>query len=163
MKDQHNKTGTGRKKWRFYDALDSVLGNKPATMPPEVVDTLADSEKEELEGEELTDQDVGPTEVGYSSSSSVGTPKKVDDSKDLTVINEEQSVDRKVKQEKKPIKKRGRESRVERMSEMMDKVMKSQEESDRKFLGLEEKQIRLEEYQLEREERMKRDESFNYG
>ena len=26
IKDQH-KTGTGRKKWRFYDALDSVLGN----------------------------------------------------------------------------------------------------------------------------------------
>ena len=118
-----------------YDALDSVLGNKPATMPPELVDTLADSEKEELEGEELTDQDVGPTEVGYSSSSSVDTPKKVDDSKDVTVVNEEQSIDRKVKQEMKPIKKRGRESRVERMmSEMMDKVMKSQEESDRKFL-----------------------------
>ena len=47
IKDQHNKTGTGRKKWRFHDALDSVLGNKPATMPPELVDTLADSEKEE--------------------------------------------------------------------------------------------------------------------
>ena len=108
-----------------------------------------------MEGEELTDQDVGPTEVGYSSSS-VDTPKKVDDSKDVTVVNEEQSVDIKVKQETKPIKKRGRESRVERMmSEMMDKVMKSQEESDRKFLELEEKRIHLEEYQLEREERMK--------
>ena len=24
IKDQHNKTGTGRKKWKFYDVLDSV-------------------------------------------------------------------------------------------------------------------------------------------
>ena len=62
-----------------------------------------------MESEELTDRDVGPTEVGYSSSSSVDTPKNVDDCKDVTVVNEEQSVDIKVRQETKPIKKRKRE------------------------------------------------------
>ena len=43
------------------------------------------------------------------------------------------------------------------MSEMMDKVIKVQEESDRNFLELEEKRMRLEEYQLKREERDERE------
>lgn len=63
--------------------------------------------------------------MGYSSALSINIHNKVDDSKDVAEVNEEQSVDAKVKQEMKPIKKRGRENRVERMmSEMMDKVMK---------------------------------------
>ena len=71
------------------------------------MDALADSEKEEPESEELTDQDAGYTVVGYSSALSVDIHNKVDDSKDVAAVNEEQSVDTKVKQEKKPIKKRG--------------------------------------------------------
>ena len=116
-----------------------------------------------MEGEEQTDQDVDSTEMGNSSVSSVDTPKKIDSdeaqkSKEITEVKDEE-LDTKVRQETKPIKKRGRENGMKRMmSEMMDKVMKLQEENDRKFLELEEKRIRLEEYQLEREERMKRDE-----
>ena len=36
IKDGRKKTGTGRKEWRFFDA---VLGHKPATQPPVVVES----------------------------------------------------------------------------------------------------------------------------
>ena len=36
IKDGRKKTGTGRKEWRFFDAIDDVLGHKPATQPPVV-------------------------------------------------------------------------------------------------------------------------------
>ena len=37
MKDNRRKTGRGRKKWKFYGALDMILGHKPSTQPPAVV------------------------------------------------------------------------------------------------------------------------------
>ena len=40
IKDNNNETGRKRKHWRFYDAVNNVLGCKPATQPPVVVDTL---------------------------------------------------------------------------------------------------------------------------
>ena len=43
VKDGHNKTETGRSSWRFLDAIDAVIGNKPATKPPVVIDSLEDS------------------------------------------------------------------------------------------------------------------------
>ena len=38
--DSNNKTGQERKTLKFYDALDAILGPKPTTRPPIVVDTL---------------------------------------------------------------------------------------------------------------------------
>lgn len=166
IKDKHNKTGTGRKKWKFFDVLDSALGNKPATKPPLLIDTLADGESEQLQREEDECSVQEITEAGYSSSSSVDTPRKMDETKGTIAPSEVKDeskeglgIDVKSKQDLKPSKKRGRDDRMEKiMSGIVDKVMKSQEESDRKFLALEEKRIRLEEHQMEREERMKREE-----
>ena len=31
VKDHNNETGRNRKKWKFYDALNDVLGNRPTT------------------------------------------------------------------------------------------------------------------------------------
>ena len=45
--------GEERKSWHFYEAcaVDSILGVKPTTRPPVVVDTLADDDKEDEETE----------------------------------------------------------------------------------------------------------------
>ena len=43
IKDKHRVTGTGRKKWKHYDTLDAVLGDRPTTLPPVIVDTLQES------------------------------------------------------------------------------------------------------------------------
>ena len=41
IRDSHNKTGTGRKKWKFFEVIDVVIGHKPATCPPLDVDSSA--------------------------------------------------------------------------------------------------------------------------
>lgn len=56
-KDNNGLTGRGRGKWRFFDALDEVLGNRPATCPPVVLDTmLYDPETEDQSASALEDQ-----------------------------------------------------------------------------------------------------------
>ena len=35
----HNKTGEGRTNWNYFDVMDAILGHRPATQPPVVVDT----------------------------------------------------------------------------------------------------------------------------
>ena len=39
IKDNHGKTGRGCSTWKLFEALDAVLGQKPATKPPVVLDT----------------------------------------------------------------------------------------------------------------------------
>ena len=43
MKDKNRPTGTGTTVWKFYDAVNDILGNKPATRPPVVIDTSVES------------------------------------------------------------------------------------------------------------------------
>ena len=41
-KDHNGKTGRGRKNWAFFEKMDEILGDRPATTPPVVVDTSAE-------------------------------------------------------------------------------------------------------------------------
>ena len=43
VKDKNRPTGTGTTVWKFYDAVNDILGNKPATRPPVVIDTSVES------------------------------------------------------------------------------------------------------------------------
>jgi hypothetical protein len=44
LKDKQGKTGEGKRKdWDYFDAMDAILGTKPATQPPVIVDTLQDT------------------------------------------------------------------------------------------------------------------------
>lgn len=38
IKNKHGKIGEGRKNWKYFEAMDDILGHKPVTEPP-VVDT----------------------------------------------------------------------------------------------------------------------------
>ena len=42
IRDENKKTGAATKSWKFSEALDPVLGCKPATIPPLLIDTLAE-------------------------------------------------------------------------------------------------------------------------
>ena len=41
VKDKNGKTGRGRSIWKYFDALDAILGHRPATKPP-LLDTAAE-------------------------------------------------------------------------------------------------------------------------
>ena len=38
-KDKQGKTGEQSSTWEFFDAIDAILGTKPSTRPPVVIDT----------------------------------------------------------------------------------------------------------------------------
>ena len=65
VKDQHKKTGQGREKWKFLEAMDAVLADKPATRPPVLIDTLDQEsevdctiEQEQISRDESEDQEM---------------------------------------------------------------------------------------------------------
>ena len=66
IRDSHNKTGAGRKKWKFFEAIDVVIGHKPATCPPldssaPVLDSDADQEVENAsESGNVSDAETAP-------------------------------------------------------------------------------------------------------
>ena len=43
VKDKHRVTGEGRKKWKFLEAMDNVLADKPSTQPSTLIDTSISS------------------------------------------------------------------------------------------------------------------------
>ena len=55
IKDGRNKTGTGRKEWRFFDAMDDVLGHKPATQLPVVIESGEATTDEQTPADNLED------------------------------------------------------------------------------------------------------------
>ena len=66
IKDKQHKTGEGRKEWEYFEAIDSVLGHKPATNPPVVIDTSRDNIDITTDGsstDELLPQDNDSTVV----------------------------------------------------------------------------------------------------
>ena len=90
-KDKQGKTGENRSRWEFFDAIDEVLGHKPATQPLVVLDTLADaadttdiSNEEDSESTQLSEStstsllessDLTPQqETGASSATGTSTP-----------------------------------------------------------------------------------------
>lgn len=56
LKGKKGKTREDRKDWDYYDAMDDILGSKPATHPPVVVDTLV-KESEEHEDQRSEQHD----------------------------------------------------------------------------------------------------------
>ena len=51
--DKHGKTGEGRSKWEYFNSMDNILGNRPATEPPVVIDSsyVDAAEEQELKEE----------------------------------------------------------------------------------------------------------------
>ena len=71
-KDKNGKTGRGRAIWKYFEALDAILGNRPATKPPTVIDTGATkaTEDEEEDSDELDEESMTSSSDLASKSSS---------------------------------------------------------------------------------------------
>ena len=82
MKDTHKITGTGRKNWRFYKAMDSVIGHKPAVKPPVVLDTSEGNTCDD----DFQETDIDGNLLDDSSDINVASVVSNDDS--ATVTNE---------------------------------------------------------------------------
>ena len=159
IKDNHKLTGRGRRKWKFYDVLNEILGNRPATHPPVVVDTSEDpTAAEEIDGmsdeEEVAESEKSLGSVGESSVTN--SSANVDDT-DIEPSNSTSSSRSATPVSNTSSKGRNRKrSKAEMLEGIMSNAMKAVteglKESDRMFIELEEKRMKFEEQQ-KREER----------
>ena len=134
IKDKHGKTGEDRKDWKFLEAMDAVLGHKPATKPPVVMESSIDMiEQQQLDP--CIEDTVSETqsrctsydsEAGESSRSCSETP-----------LTEE-------KMPKSRKRKKVHNNSADKVEALVEKMINVQEESDRHYMKLEEKILEME-------------------
>ena len=149
IKDRNGLTGRGRTKWKFFDVMNEILGNRPATRPPVVIDTTdenpmpADAMTEDppVSDEEENGDHSGETTPTHRSSSAV-SDSEADTSRSSTPVS---SIGKKRKRS---------QSKADMFEGLMTKLVKTMsdglKESDRLFLEFEER--RMEQYAQQRRE-----------
>ena len=174
MKDKIRQTGQeGRQylvsKFVYFEILDNILGNRPATQPKVIIDSLG--KKSDHEGESIvsdSDKDGELDESDYmdnsstcmetSSTATVNASSDCDDKESDTKppnIKPHDEIKTVVSNKKK--RKRQIDVMQDAMKGMVKEVLDAQKASDKLFAELEEKRMRMEEAQQERESRMRRE------
>lgn len=148
IKDKHGKTGEDRSNWDYFDAMDSILGTRPATKPPLVIDTSNTATDSQEEIEEETGADKESETLSRSSSATSLTPSSVPSTSSTNTSNPPPA-SRKQKHSLKP---------DGALVEMIESVLQAQSKSDDRMMELEEKRLRMEERQLEREAQQRKEE-----
>ena len=146
IKDKQGKTGESKRKdWNYVEPMDAILGTKPATHPPVVVDTLQDSsdiQEDMTENENEIHENPG-TSASASEESNMPKSRTTTPSPSPGVV----------------IKSRKRKHKAEStVAEMLQMVAECQSATDQKLLELEEKRLKLEEQQIEREVQLRQEE-----
>lgn len=176
VKDKIRQTGQqGRQhlisKFVYFNALDNILGNRPATEPMVVIDSLSgksevdvesnvsesDHEGKEEQEAELWESDMKESEARESSTTTVASNEDSSSSKDVIVVKKEDKVDVKPIVSNKKKRKRQLEVMQDTMKGLIKEVVDAQKASDKMYVELEEKRLKMEEAQLERESKMRRD------
>ena len=142
--------------------MDDVMGDKPTTKPPVVIDTLEDDTEAMASGQEEIEEEITDKENAecLSADPPEAEPCGSNNNKhSCTPVNSTSRSATPNPEEKKSRKRSLRDDKIEKMmGSLVDKLLKSQESSDLKYLELEEKRMKMEERMNEREERQKREE-----
>ena len=152
IKDMLNGTGQGRNdELPYFDAMDKVLGHKPATVPSALIDILASNENDQNTSiTDNVDEEDEPLFTDYSEDASSTTQTAPSDSTESIVES--------VPPRKSKKKKRGKSKQFEVvMDGMVKKLIDAQHKTEERFLDLEEKRMRLEERLVEQEAKMERE------
>jgi len=171
LKDKCGKTGEGRRNWDYFEAMDSILGHKPATHPQVVIDTMAEDTgpgpEEEDELSELTSLDAvnevasvlntasPPTSRAGTpapSTSRAGTPAPSSRAGTPAPSTSRAGTPTSLEPASRKRKRSVKENIV---GELLQKVIDAQNTSDLKMMELEEKRLKMEERQMEREAQLR--------
>ena len=151
VKDKHNKTGRGRNSWKYLEAMDAVLGHRPATKPSIALDTLEDAEEEETDIVE-EEEEEGDTSLGQSSSSNAVESTGDDEAKTSLPSCSGIKTDSGSSGIKDKRRKRTRDEKIEAvLTTVVKEVVDAQQQSDRMFLEMEEKRMKFEADQRKQE------------
>ena len=152
VKDKNEKTCRGRSIWKYFDTLDAILGHRPATKPPLLLDTAA----EEMivastiittdAGDSEEESEESPVDDGSSSTTTTTTTTEGDD-KLSSQANQKLSTGIRERPPKKT-----KEEKIESvMKNVVKDVVEAQQRSDEMFLKMEEKRMQYEADQKKQE------------
>ena len=143
--DKHNKNGQGRSTWRFFDALDTVLGHRPTSQPTVLFDTSAPSIVES-DLESLEEGDCNVENKSSESGKLVESPDEIHtsasaDPEPLEPGTRKNASNSAVKGKRK----RSKEDKIEAiMTSVVNEVINAQQKSDKIYLEHEEKRMKFE-------------------
>ena len=147
VKDKHNKTGESRSNWKFFDTMDAVLGHRPTTRPPVVLDTSEQPDDyDEVGSEEDGEEDKVCTEQSDLHLEDAGSSHALAPSSSSSIKDAQPST---MKGKKR---KRTKDEKIEAiMTSVVKEVVNSQRESDKLFFEVEEKRMKYEAEQRKEE------------
>ena len=130
-----NTTGEGQyPEWDFYDVMDATLGHQPATQPPVVISSMACAVAE-LATTTTAQLPIGTVSAGNTTTiKSLRKPGDLDGTQSVDVPQQASS---RQTAAVTPLQQRKRKkSKGEDIIELMQKVLKAQEESDKRLVEL---------------------------
>ena len=142
--------------------MDEILGHQPATQPPVVVNSMDEGDTIGDNGSECTGATAGGT-AGESQADDRGNSSEpeLEDSQhpgsSSSTIDKSRSTTPIAPQQRKRKRSKGDKSDTS-TTELISKLLKVQEESDKRLLQLEEKRLEYEERQIEKEAQQRREE-----
>ena len=158
-------TGNKRNNWKFLELLNRILADKPSTKRPILVDMLTIHSDENLQHDSSAEPSSSTENTSLNDTSSTETRSlntsiegSLPDCEEVDGPNNDSVRDstKISKPLKRGSKRKGREDRMEKIfNGVMDKLLHAQAENDKKFYELEEKWLRFEQSQKEREENEK--------
>ena len=164
IKVNNNETGRNKKNWKFYGPLNKILGNRSATQPAVVIDSLHETndvvescERQSEGGSAEKGTSEGDSNTGGKCEGSVaedrGEIEQGAEKCDAKKEQGEQKEDGEVTKTNNKRKRRTREDKFERALQMVVKdLVLAQKESDMLFLNLEEKRMKIDERMIEMED-----------
>ena len=158
-KDNNGLTGRGTRKWKYFDQLDAILGHRPATAPPVVLDTSAEQvvvpqNSQKDSSVEVLDDVQTPTIITSGDEHSEEEEEQAIVEKKETIVKTETIVESDKKMKSRKRKRPCKSEIIEKAMEgAMNKVAKAQEITDSRFLEIEEKKLKFDEMMLEMENR----------
>ena len=167
VRDKNKETGNKRRDNKFYKAMNEVMADKPTTQPPVLIDTSTD---EPADITSVLEEDESNCYSPYTDSGAIteessrigsDTNSQKDDSS-AGLANQEatSSAD-----EIKPLAglKRKRNTKLDKVEKAMekvcDKMTKGQADSDKLFIDLEEKRMKLDYEMLKMEQEWRKEEA----
>ena len=143
IKDTNGKTGRGRRSMKFYEQLNEILGTRPATRPAVLIDS----------GVAVTEPTAGQDATGERETEAADAAKTASEPDPHEEMGNASTVAEPPKKAsvKQTVSGKKRAAREEQFEKAMDtaitKLAAVNEESDRKYIELEEKRLKLEEQQ----------------
>ena len=157
LKDSHERSGFNRDKWPYYDLIDAVLGDRPATRPPVVIDATLQSPGSQLE-EEADESQQNTSNISSVNSQTPSTDPDMEEETNLSDDTVEQPVVQAAGQHQDATsrglptnRKRAKKSGLEKtLSSLTETFLTHQRDIEERMLKVEERRQKLEMEQMGR-------------